>query len=59
VFLDSSPSEIALVVMILLLVLIAPKVPRIGESIGALLGGGAKTRRPARPKGRKGAEPGR
>ena len=32
---SNSPSELALVVLLLVIVLIAPKVPRIGEAIGA------------------------
>lgn len=32
----ASPNELALVVLLVLVVLAAPKVPRVGERIGAL-----------------------
>jgi len=37
--LGASPNELALVVLLIAVVLVAPKVPRIGERIGALFGG--------------------
>lgn len=44
----ATTSELAFVAMLLLMVLIAPKIPRVGEAIGRALGG----RTPADPRPR-------